>query len=138
MAGVIHIALRATGIHPHSAVGGIDSDALHRRKVNHQSLITNSQPGTVVTSTADGDRKAILAGKIHRCHCVRHVRATNDNDETPIDHRIVHFASAFIFTAGGGNQLPRIFSLSLLNCSFSIRLSNLWFEGRNDLLRINF
>src|SRR5271166_1894347 len=106
MTSVIDVALCATGSDPHSTVRRINSNSFHWRKVNYQSVITNTQPGAVMAPAADCDCETILARKIHRCPHVRHVRATNDSSGTTIYHSIVHFASDFIFTAGGSNHVP--------------------------------
>src|ERR1700726_2983724 len=95
MTGVIHVPLGATTLHSHGAFRGIDPNSSHWQKVNHQPLITYTQPGAIVPSASNGDGQTILTGKIDRCPHIRHVRATNNRGRTTVDHFVVDLPSNF-------------------------------------------
>jgi hypothetical protein len=65
MCGVIHIAPDASAAGCYSASRRIDSRVFDRRKINHQTVITNSQSTCIVTAAADGDEQIVISGEVH-------------------------------------------------------------------------
>src|ERR1700722_3363719 len=61
---LVEICLSAPRLSSHGICHRIDADRFHRREIDHQSMITDAESSTVVTSAADGDREVLLAGEI--------------------------------------------------------------------------
>ena len=65
MRSMIHIAPDASAADCDSASRRIDSRVLDRRKINHETVITNSQSTCIVTAAADGDEQIVISGEVH-------------------------------------------------------------------------
>jgi hypothetical protein len=96
MSGVIHVALRATGSHPHSAVRRIDMHPLHQGEINNQPVIATAQSGPVVTAAAYGGEKIILPTKPHGGDHIGYVGTASDQERPLVDHAVVQLAGLLI------------------------------------------
>ena len=78
MAQMVHIDLTTSGLGSNGRRGGIKSDTLHVRKINHHAVIAGRQTRTVVSAAANRDRHVVLSREGHGQANVRRV-ATSDN-----------------------------------------------------------
>src|SRR5207249_1928354 len=90
--GVVHVAPDAAALNSDGACGGIDADAAHRAKVDHQPVVTHPQASGVVATAADRDREPLCATEVHRGDDVGHVPAARDQARVAVDHAVVHAA----------------------------------------------
>src|SRR5947208_2999572 len=81
-----------------------DVHVLHRRKVDHQPVVTNAQPTRVVSAAAHGDPQPGFPPEGEGGDYVRHVRAFGDQARLAADHRVVDFARVLIGRVGGLDQ----------------------------------
>ena len=65
MSGVIDVTRGAAGLDANRLVGGIDPHPLHRRQVDHQSVVDAAEPGSTVAAAADGNEQALLAAVVN-------------------------------------------------------------------------
>ena len=95
MAGVVHVALRAPGLRAYRAGFRVDVNSFHRGEVNKQPVITASQ-SAVVTATTNGDKKLLIATKMHRADHIRCIDASSDKKGSLIHHSIIELADHIV------------------------------------------
>ena len=64
MRGVIHVAPDTSAANCNGARRGIDLRVLDRRKINNQTVVTNSQTARIVAAAADGNQQIVISAKI--------------------------------------------------------------------------
>src|SRR5262245_14403205 len=92
MSGMINIAPHAAATSCDGASGGIDSRVFNRRQIDHETVITNSQPPRVVPAATDRDKQIVFTREIYASDYVCDVRARRDQARLFVDHRVVNLA----------------------------------------------
>src|SRR5437867_1319182 len=72
------------------ATDRIDVNALHERKVKHQSVVADSPAGNVMTAAAHGQIKTVGASEVDRVSYVGVAQAAGNQRRAPIDHPVVY------------------------------------------------
>ena len=93
---MVHVAPQRTAAGQHGLLLRVHANIVHRRKIDHQSVVAHSQPARVVPAAADGHQQLLLAAELHRRHDVGHVGAARNQSRAPVDHSVVHFASRVV------------------------------------------
>ncbi len=104
MGRMVHVAPEGAAANLHGFLFRVDANIIHRRKIDHQSVIAHSQPARVVSAAADGHQQLLLASEIHRRHDVGYVRAARNQSWAPVDHRVVYLASRVVTRIAWLNQ----------------------------------
>jgi len=94
--GVVHVAPGRSALYTGGARRGVHIDALHRRKVYHEAVVTKGEAGAVVPAAADGERQAVVAGEVDGGDDVRRVHAAGDEGRLFVDHCVVDAASLIV------------------------------------------
>ena len=84
---------------------GIDSDALHRREVDHQPAVAERVPADAVATGADRDQQIALAREAHRRDHIGHARAAGDAGRMAVNRAIPDPAGSVVAGAGRQQQL---------------------------------
>ncbi|MNU57058.1 hypothetical protein D3C71_461680 [compost metagenome] len=84
---------------------GIDPHRLHRRKIDHQSVIADGGAGDVVASAADGNQQIVLTPEIHGLAHVGRARATHDDGGTAVYHGVPDFSGIVVAGISGHQDL---------------------------------
>ena len=105
MTGMIHVALRATGSHPHGAVRRIDAHPLHQGEIDHQPVIATAQSGPVVAAAAYGGEKIILPAKPHGGDHIGDIGTASDQKRPLVDHGVVQLAGLLVALVASLDQL---------------------------------
>ena len=73
---------------PRHLRGCVDFDLVHRRQVDHETVVDASEPAAVVTPAAHSDAQSALARERDRCRNIRLVRAVRNRGGVLVDHRV--------------------------------------------------
>src|SRR4029077_3602104 len=112
---MVHITPHASAANAHRSGCGIDVNVFDTRQVNHQAIITNSQPTGIVASTAYRYQQVILPGEMNGGNDIRNISAHSDEPRFAADHRVIHFACFVVTRVGGFNQLATELASELSN-----------------------
>src|SRR3954453_9099113 len=74
----------------------IDSDALHLRYVDHQTLVDKGCAGSVVAARANGREDIVVGGEPHRSANILPPGATKNRVGTAIDHPVPDLPGGFV------------------------------------------
>src|SRR5713101_796361 len=74
----------------------VDPRVFHQRGVNDQPVITNSQPSSIMPSTANSKKQIMFSRKAYRADYVCHIRTARYQTRPFVYHFIVHFAGIII------------------------------------------
>src|SRR5882724_6829573 len=96
MRRMIDIAPRASSAHGYRARRRINARVFHRREIDDQAIITNSQASGVVAATPDGQKQVLVPRKIYRLNYVRYVGTASYQLRPFVNHSIVHFAGVIV------------------------------------------
>jgi hypothetical protein len=105
-----HAALRASGPRARVYV-----DALHRRQVDHHSVVDSGPPADVVAAAPDGDLEAEAPGQPHRVGHVGSPLATHDEGRALVDQPVMNAPGLVVPGVRGLQQLSREVRRELLN-----------------------
>ena len=94
---MIDVAGGATRTHSDGPVFRIDSDTLHQRQVDDQTVIDAGETGRVMPASANSDRQLVLAAEIHRRDDIGHINASGDEKRPLVDHRVVELSRIVVF-----------------------------------------
>ena len=98
-----------------SARARIDRDRVHVSQIDHDPVFAGAEARHAVSSSADGEIEAVVAGEID---CGRHVRrcgGAHDHARAPLDHRIQHLPRLVVGLVAGFDDLSRYTALQLLD-----------------------
>ena len=96
MRGMIDIALRASSAGCYCPRGRVNPRVFHRREINNDTVIADSQAARVMSSTANGEKQVLFPRKLYRADYIRHIRAACYQPRLFVDHSIVHFAGIVV------------------------------------------
>ena len=96
MRRMIDIAPRASSAHGYRARRRINARVFHRREIDDQAIITNSQASGVVAATPDGQKQVFVPRKIYRLNYVRDVGTAHHQPRFFVYHSIVHFTGVVV------------------------------------------
>ena len=96
MRGMINIAPRASSADCYCPRGRINPRVFHRREINNEAVIADSQPSRVMSSTANGEKQVLFSRKLYRADYIRHIRAACYQPRLFVDHSIVNFTGIII------------------------------------------
>src|SRR5260370_9950878 len=96
MRRMIDIAPGASSAYGYRARHGVNARVFHRREVDDQAIITNSQASRVVSATPDGQNQTLASRKIYRLNYVRDVATPCHQSRPFMNHSIVHFARVIV------------------------------------------
>ncbi len=96
MGGVVNIARRATGPHPHGPVCRINAHPLHHRQVNDEALVNAAEAGSVMAAAADGDGKLAVTAKVYSGNHVGDICAACNQQRPLVDHTVVELADFIV------------------------------------------
>src|SRR6266446_1261164 len=88
MGGMIDIAPRASSADCYCPRGRVNPRIFHRREINDQTVIADSQPSRVMSSTANGEKQLVFSSKVYCANYICHIRATHDQTRLFVDHSI--------------------------------------------------
>src|SRR5713101_5804662 len=74
----------------------VDPRVFHQRGVNDQPVITNSQPSSIMPSTANSKKQIMFSRKAYRADYVCHIRTARYQARPFVYHSVVHFAGIII------------------------------------------
>jgi hypothetical protein len=74
---------------------GIDADPSEPTQIYHQTVITTSQSGTVVSAAAHGDEQMMISTKVHSSDDIRHIGAARNEQRPFVYHGVVEHALLF-------------------------------------------
>src|SRR5260370_11266492 len=97
MRRMIDIAPGASSAYGYRARRGVNARVFHRREVDDQAIITNSQASRVVAATADGQKQTLVSRKIYRLNYVRDGGTACHQPRPFMNHSIVHFPGFVVF-----------------------------------------
>src|SRR5277367_6751331 len=112
---VVHVTPRGSAAYADGSCRGVDVNVFDARQVNHETIITNSQPSGVMASTSDRYQQVIFSGKMNGGDNIRNVTAQSDEPRFAADHRVIHFACFVVTRVCGFDQLPSELALELGN-----------------------
>jgi hypothetical protein len=96
MRRMIDIAPGASSAYGYRARRRVNARVFHRREVDDEAVITNSQASRVMSSTADGQKQILVSRKIYRPNYVRYVGTASYQPRPFVNHSIVHFAGVIV------------------------------------------
>jgi hypothetical protein len=105
MRRVINIRPRATASDAHGSGRRIHVYVLDAGKIDHQSIVNNSQASGIVAAASDGHAQALLPTEIECGNDIGHVSTLGDQARFAADHGVVYFACFVVSRVGGFNQL---------------------------------
>src|SRR5437899_12958709 len=74
MRGMIDIAPRASSAGCYCPRGRVNPRVFHRREINNETVIADSQAARVMSSTANGEKQVLFPRKLYRADYIRHIR----------------------------------------------------------------
>ena len=86
-------------------LGGVDSDTLHRREVDHEPAVTERVAADAVAAGAYGDQQIALAGEADRRDDVGDAGAAGDAGRTAVNRAIPDPAGSVVAGARRQQQL---------------------------------
>jgi hypothetical protein len=101
----IDVGPRRAALHVHGAAGGVETDAAHRRQVDHQAAVDHGCARDVVPAAADRERQRVLRGEADGCGHVVLAGAARDRRRTLVDHAIPHAARSLVLGVVGGDHV---------------------------------
>ena len=101
---VVEFTPENPGFGSRHAGGGIDTDALHRRKVDHQPATADGVAGDIVSTATHGQHKTGLAGEGDSPANISEACAAGDQGRAMVDHPIVYRANIIVARVGGTEQ----------------------------------
>ena len=104
MRRMINVAPDASASNRDGARNRIDPRVFDRRKVDHQTVVTNSQTAGVVAASSDGNQKIVIAREIHASHDVGDIHTLRDQARPFVDHPVIHLAGVVIIGVARLNQ----------------------------------
>src|SRR5438270_13538686 len=96
MGGMIDIAPRASSADCYRPRDRVHARVFHRREINNEAVIADSQPSRIMSSTANGEKQVLFSRKLYRADYIRHIRAACDQTRLFVDHSIIHFTGIII------------------------------------------
>jgi hypothetical protein len=66
----------------------IDTNCLHPRKIDYQSIVTDRQPRDSIAAAPYRNHQIALSRKVHACDYIRRTYASRNNLWVPVDHGI--------------------------------------------------
>src|SRR5437764_630166 len=93
---MIDIAPRASPAGCYCLRGRINPRVFHRREINNETVIADSQASRVMSATANGEKQVLFSGKLYRADYIRHISAACYQARLFVDHSIVHFAGIVV------------------------------------------
>src|SRR5712691_584422 len=93
---MIDITPRASSASGYRARSRVDPCVFHRREINDEAVVANSQAARVMSATANGKKQTLFSRKIYRLDYVRHIRTARYQPRPFVYHFIVHFAGIII------------------------------------------
>ena len=92
----VELAQRKPGLSARRAPLRIDLNALHRRKVDHQTAVTHAVAGDVVAAAAHCHREIVLTSKAHAAHDVVGSGAPCDQGRALVDQPVPDHAGTVV------------------------------------------
>jgi hypothetical protein len=86
--------------------GRIDLDALHRRKIDHQSVLAYRISCHTVRAAADREWKFVVASELNAGHDVVGAGTSRYQCRAPVDHRVEDLARRVVSVVAGTQQGP--------------------------------
>jgi len=96
MRGMIDIAPRASSAGCYCPRGRVNPRVFHRREINNDTVIADSQAARVMSSTANGEKQVLFPRKLYRADYIRHISAACYQPRLFMYHSIVHFAGIVV------------------------------------------
>src|SRR5690348_1960082 len=78
VSSVVNVAPHAAASDSHGAARRVDADPAHLRKVDNQPVVTSTQTGTIMPSTAYRYTQAIIVPEVDCAHDISHIRNADD------------------------------------------------------------
>ena len=97
MGGMVDIARDAARRDADRPGLGIDTDAAHLRKIDHQPVVDAAEARPVVSATAYCDRQLVVASEVDGGDDISRVDASCDQQRVFVDRAIVEFAGGVVF-----------------------------------------
>ena len=97
MGGVVDIAPGAAAFDAHFPRAGSTRMPLHPREIDHQAIITGSQPGAVMSTAAHSQQQVVFAAKVDRRDHIGGIDTAGNQPGSLVDHAVVKLAS-FVIT----------------------------------------
>src|SRR5712692_3422961 len=93
---MIDITPRASSASGYRARSRVDPRVFHRREIDDEAVVANSQAARVMSATANGKKQTLFSRKIYRLDYVRHICTASYQTRRFVYHFIVHFAGIII------------------------------------------
>jgi hypothetical protein len=92
----VNITKRRPALYSGSMVPRIDTNPLHSRKINHNTVVTERPPGDVVATAAYRDQEFTFACEIHGSNDIGYTRTSRDDAGALINAGIPDLPRSFI------------------------------------------
>jgi hypothetical protein len=102
---MIDIAPCRATLNPNRSCNGIDAHTLQVRKIDHQAIIADAKPTTIVPAATHRQQKILFASKIDRPNHIGHIGTAHNQRRMLIDHRIIDGPRLIIALIIGLDQL---------------------------------
>src|SRR5262245_42976306 len=106
MGGMIDLSPCATAFDSHCSLRRIHAYPLHRRQIDHETVVTCSKPSDVMASPAHSERPIVLPCKVYRVDNVGNIGASRNEPWVHINHCVVGFSSLFIALISWAVEIP--------------------------------
>ena len=101
----IELSPQDAALRAHRARGDVHINALHRRQIDHQTLVDRRAAGDVVTAAAHGHLEAQRVGQAHGVDDVGDAMAAGDGGRMLVDQPVVDPAAVVVGVIGWPQQL---------------------------------
>jgi hypothetical protein len=102
----VHLPPGHPALRPRGPRGGVDVHRLHRRQVDHQSVVAYGTAGYLVAPAADAHHRPVLAGHPHRLHHIGGAGAAGDHCRIPVVDPVPHLPGGVVRRMGPVDDLP--------------------------------
>src|SRR5262249_6862494 len=83
-----------------------DPRVFDRRKIDHQTVVTNSQPTRIVAAAANRNKQIVVSREVYGTNHIGHVYAPRDQARLFVDHSIVNLSSFIVILIAWFDQAP--------------------------------
>jgi hypothetical protein len=106
MGGVIDLSPCGTASDSRSSLRRVHAYPLHRRQIDHESVITCCKPSDIMASPTHSESPMVISCEVYRADDVGNVGASRNEPWVLINHRVVGFSSLFIALISWAIELP--------------------------------
>lgn len=102
--GMVEIAENTAAAHPGGLRGGVDAHPAHRRQVDGDAVVHQTQARAAVSAAPYGEFETVVADEIDRIHHIRRVRAPHHGSRLTVDHCVVDLAGLVVLRVLGADD----------------------------------